>query len=369
MYLLCVLLFVGSVAANLGAAPNAANVTVLKCCPYGETLDPDTADKPACQRTVDEKAARWPPPVYSRRRHNLLPANTTPSNWIVHPASRPACGDRVSMVRVHPQGHPVFVMFEEGTLFLSENEKFVEPGRFCVDSTAALVCSDDDAQAGQPPSNAIAVGESVMKKKPKKLRIRKCCGSDAVYSEEKSGCVPLAEPALDDHFWDYLDEPVRNQFSPANGFPACRKPGYVVRGQLGGSLKMETDGTITGKDYRKPLTSSEYCLEVVRELGERPAVLSCPSEESMDDDSRGVAGSYETDVRFTVYPALLFLSVFFLAATLLALCLVPAVHQQVHWRCQTNYVGSLMFGDLLLAITQVSGDALIHGPFCIVFGE
>ncbi|GLG98369.1 Probable G-protein coupled receptor Mth-like 1 [Gryllus bimaculatus] len=73
---------------------------------------------------------------------------------------------------------------------------------------------------------------------------------------------------------------------------------------------------------------------------------------------RPVADPDADDVRFTLYPVGLMLSVFFLAATLAAGCLLPGAHHALHWRCQTAHVACLMVGDLLLAVTQMAGTGV-----------
>lgn len=83
---------------------------------------------------------------------------------------------------------------------------------------------------------------------------------------------------------------------------------------------------------------------------------------------QGLIGNhFLQDVRYSVYGVGLLISVVFLCATLVVSFLVPSNHHVLHWRCQTYYVFCLLIGDLLLAITQLSGDS-IKGPFCAVTG-
>lgn len=356
--------------AGCAASPGPVqHVTVLKCCPYGETLDPHTAEAPACMRTDnDASSSKWTPRIFSKRERAFLAG--VPAHWTVHAASRPACGDRAQMILAHPQDLPIYVLFEEGSLYLQETSEVLPPGRFCVDSTAVLICPAKDEEPSAAPAVPNAIDESTpMKKKPKKPRVRKCCIGDAVYSETDGGCVAKPPGGVAD-IWTLAGENLRDAFTVIIGFPGCGKPGYAVRGLLGAAAtsgtstalpapaaRLELDGSarIPGMESLQP---EDYCLENIMELG-AVAVLACPGE----DATPAGTGS---DLRFTLYPALLFISVFFLVATLLASCLLPSAYHQLHWRCQTNYVASLMFGDLLLAITQMSGAAL-KGPLCVVF--
>lgn len=372
--LLLVLAVVLAVAGTAASPGPGAHVTVLKCCPYGETLDPHTADAPACMRTDnDASSTRWAPKIFSKRQRAFLTG--VPAHWTVHAASRPACGDRAQMVLAHPHGLPIYVLFEEGSLYLHETSELLPPGRFCVDSTAVLICPVKDDEPSAAPAVANAIDESTpVKKKAKKPRVRKCCIGDAVYSEADGGCVAKPVGGVPE-IWTLVGENRRDAYTVITGFPVCGKPGYAVRGLLGPgpalatasspspapapAARLEQDGSVWVPGM-EPLQAEDYCLENMVELG-TVAVLACPGEDATP------AGS-GSDLRFTLYPALLFLSVFFLVATLLASCLLPAAYHQLHWRCQTNYVASLMLGDLFLAVTQVSGASL-KGPLCVVFGK
>lgn len=371
------LLLVPAVLLALAGASTAspgAHVTLLKCCPYGETLDPHTADGPATCMRVENASESWLPKIFSKRQRSYL--KTLPAHWTVHPASPPPCGARARMVPAHPHNQPVFLLFEDGSLYLHETNEILGSARFCVDSTAAIIClpkDDGDASSpSQPPSAtsaaSVAKANSIEEAKPvKRQRLRKCCIGDAVYSETDASCVTRASTkvAAGADLWTSAGEHLRDAFTVITGFPACRKPGFAVRGYLGDgpapgttpAARLEADGMVWVGGSRLKLQPDDYCLEIMVEAN-GAVVMACPGEDAKPDKG--------ADLRFTWFPAMLFLSVFFLAATLLASCLLPAAYHQLHWRCQTNYVASLMLGDLFLAITQVSGAALA-GPFCVVF--
>jgi G protein-coupled receptor Mth (Methuselah protein) len=105
----------------------------------------------------------------------------------------------------------------------------------------------------------------------------------------------------------------------------------------------------------EPLGVEEYCLERVVEHPHRSvSVFICspplPDPTWIED--------HHNDLRFTLYPAGLAISAFFLAATLATGCLLPKAHHALHWRCQTCHVACLLVGDVLLATVQLSGPAL-----------
>lgn len=66
----------------------------------------------------------------------------------------------------------------------------------------------------------------------------------------------------------------------------------------------------------------------------------------------------------------LLISVVFLIATLATGFLLPTNHHVLHWRCQTYYIACLIIGDILLAIVQLSGNAIkVKSAECISIGK
>lgn len=66
----------------------------------------------------------------------------------------------------------------------------------------------------------------------------------------------------------------------------------------------------------------------------------------------------------------LLISVVFLIATLASGFLLPTNHHVLHWRCQTYYVSCLIVGDILLAIVQLSGNAIkVKSAECVSIGK
>lgn len=66
----------------------------------------------------------------------------------------------------------------------------------------------------------------------------------------------------------------------------------------------------------------------------------------------------------------LLISVVFLITTLATGFLLPTNHHVLHWRCQTYYVVCLIVGDILLAIVQLSGNAIrVRSVECMSIGK
>ncbi|GBP90356.1 Probable G-protein coupled receptor Mth-like 1 [Eumeta japonica] len=74
--------------------------------------------------------------------------------------------------------------------------------------------------------------------------------------------------------------------------------------------------------------------------------------------------------RHVLYGCALAVGAAFLAATLAGGLLLPAAHRALHWRCQTQYVASLLLGDILLVVTQLAGDSIqTETPVCYALGQ
>nr|CAD7398562.1 unnamed protein product [Timema cristinae] len=264
--------------------PGGQGVRIYKCCSLDQRLDPGG-------ECVSTPGAEWLPLVYSPGKKGFLPQGEMPALWEVEAGHLPSCSEPLAAHQDSPE-LPALLMFENGSLWLHESGGLVEPGLFCVDSGAALVC----------PSHPTVPGS-----------VRKCCGEDAAWSESKGSCVSWSQGALN------LSGPV------VAGFPPCHGPqmGYVV------------------SPLPDHLPAADYCVEYVLDQG--PSLVTCD------------VPATDHQLRFSLYPAGLLVSCVFLAATLAAGCLLPASHHAIHWRCQTCHVACLLAGYLLLAIVQLGG--------------
>ncbi|KAK9496998.1 hypothetical protein O3M35_012795 [Rhynocoris fuscipes] len=304
-----------------------AGQLIYKCCQDGYYLN----SKEQCTKGGP---LTWAPAVYSPTNKSFLNPGTVPSDWYYQLAKPKNCHQKPAFVYYEPNVFPPFVIFINGSLILSsEVSTLVAPENYCLDSSGALICFEQDFSDNTS------------------ITVQKCCGSRGEYSEQKESC----SPAEADHP-DFKSIPHRT----IQRFPDCSEPGgaYVIGGKLNSTHWLQDDGTLKDSGGRI-LPKSQYCLEKILEYPEEPIhIFTCPPR---------VKPRHTHDIRFTLYPMGLFLSVFFLAVTLIASCLLPSTYHVLHWRCQTNHVACLLIGDLLLAITQLSSDAL-QGPACIGIG-
>ncbi|XP_022188007.2 LOW QUALITY PROTEIN: probable G-protein coupled receptor Mth-like 1 [Nilaparvata lugens] len=309
-----------SIISSDGLFPS--KVEVFRCCKSDEVLSED-------RQCLKGSVPNWVPNVFSPYSHGFIQDHAQIGHMFTFlEATRPSCASELFHVPFQSHGPINNVVFDNGSLWVQDFDKHLfRPGDYCVDPGGCLVCRGPLPE----PSGA-----------------RKCCGPEAAYRASEQRCVQS------DRVWSLGDSRI--------GFPVCPEPGYAVAGRLGISHILDnSSGSVLGPDG-VPL--ERFCLEFLDEKPEDgTVVLTCPT--SGRHPARW--NRHDGDLRFTLYPVGLFLSVFFLTVTLIASCLLPSTYHLLHWRCQTNHVACLLVGDLLLAVVQMSGSAL-DGPACASIG-
>lgn len=313
------------------------NVTVFRCCGPGEML---VDEHGRCTQLPDAEPRDFVPVIYDVASAQFLAPNTTPPPYWNMVESRPPCRPAMFLAAAPIGSASGYVQFLNGSLWVAHwPNVLVDPGQFCLDRGGALFCQPEEPN-----------------------KTKKCCGSTAVYSEQKTACELSA---------GRQDLPA----DLASGFPRCDGDVFVISGRIneshwpvtaGGAWPAGGDGELRTADG-VTLQPRDYCLEHVLEEQEPRGwtVFTCAGRHDHDHD---VTKSYREDIRFTLYPLGLLLSVFFLAVTLVASCMLPSTYHVLHWKCQVNHVGCLLVGDLFLAFVQLSGDSL-RGPLCVFTGN
>ncbi|XP_036138367.1 probable G-protein coupled receptor Mth-like 1 [Monomorium pharaonis] len=339
-FALCVLLALAA-ATTVPAEPidlaNKSQLTILKCCRYGEELrqvDNDGSDEdalPRCERTDN----RWSPLIFSPARQTL--EEEPPADWHVVDGRRPVCDNHSELVHVpYRQSNP-FILLDNGDAVL-EVSSTISAGHYCADSKALLVC--------MPRKSAGSHAAATMRP-----RVRRCCGENASFHEYGNTCVFIKETA---------DAPpllpnVSSAIEIVTGFPTCPKfDNFTIVGNAMDAT-LQPDGSLEVNGVVLP--TGQFCVERIKELNQISKVFACPEHAPQRPAVKA------TDIRFTLYPVGFIISAVFLAATLAAGWLLPASHHVLHWRCQTHHVACLMMGDILMAIIQLAGDSL-HGASC-----
>ncbi|XP_038215442.1 probable G-protein coupled receptor Mth-like 1 [Zerene cesonia] len=303
-----------------------APVDVPRCCPAQHALPVEllraaalaaAAVPAACAPQADPPA--WAPLVYAPARSIFLERGRLPAHWRVADAAVPACPE-LRVVFEHAASYALLA--NNGSLLLRGATAALPPSRYCADTGAALICSEDMGGRG----------------------LSKCCAEGRAF--DGSRCVEDTVRAAD--ALRELQE-LANGSTVSAGWPSCAEGSrYSVAGPLSAARLLE-DGALELAAGGARLAAGAWCGEAVAgESGAR--VLACEAA------ARAVRPALST--RHALYGAGLAVGAAFLAATLAAGFALPAAHHALHWRCQTYYVAALMLGDVLLAATQLAGDSV-----------
>lgn len=331
--------------------------TINKCCPNGEFL----TDKLTCKKESRE----WIPLVVTTnfsQKLNKKEVKDLLKLWKIH----------FTLPKCEANEKQELILFNQSAFLLLSNGSFWYEGvllnstSFCVDDNAAVVCAKDE--------NSEPVGyDNPPAEQLKRVYIKKCCRSKNIYSKESAACLllPLSEPITLSQFLEHTTSAsvlnISNTFFEF-GFPECNE-GYIFTGKLSEhNSSLQQDGSLYLPTAKVLLEPKTFCLEYVEEeKGSLPTIFTCPHYLPVPVNGSRIAPE-QGDIRLTLYPLALFVSVFFLAATLATGYLVPTTHHMLHWRCQTCHVACLMLGDFLLAITQIIGHTF-PTEICTIFGK
>lgn len=349
---------------STGNKVTPAPVVVWKCCRIGEGLQQDGAEGEGF-RCVPGASPLWTPLVYAPRRRAYLPVGTVPPHWSVLEAQSPSCDLPLKAALIRStKTQPSFVLFANGSLWLQETETMLPPTTYCVDTSAAVVCLESEDKA---PLNVLESDVSSLAQVKRKVKVKKCCGEEAAYSEKVGTCVStstIPELLAEDIMLDGgHDENGTFGVQLVTGFPSCHQAGgLVIAGSLGDS-SLQPDGSLRLSMAGLLLHKEHFCVDRVIESQDAASVFACSSSVPTV-----VASDDASDIRFTLYPVGLLISTAFLLATLGAGFLLPQSHHALHWRCQTHYIACLLVGDLILAITQLASKS-ISGTACVTLGN
>lgn len=161
--------FVTVIVAVVVSEPNdlmKSQLTILKCCRYGEELRrPDGDALPHCEPTSNE----WQPLIYSPKRQTL--DTELPTDWHILDGKQPECDDHSELIHVPYRRSNPFILIENGEAVLeTSNAEAYPASHYCADSNALLVC--------MPKKSAGNHAAATMRP-----RVRRCCGENASFHE------------------------------------------------------------------------------------------------------------------------------------------------------------------------------------------
>lgn len=198
------------VSVNTLSVYSENTITVLNCC------------DDVCQ--TDSL-----PTIYSFKKKNYL--TEKPASWIIKTIPSLDCGE-LRLESVESGQTSSFVIVENGFLFLTESKETFSPNKYCyVNSKTAMYCTG----------------------KPKQIKVKKCCGYGAVFSETKNSCMRL----------NVTDYKIEIPLPLVEGFPRCKN--LVNAGKLH-EAELLLNGTLLFKNLNNTLVPNEdFCLEHVLE--------------------------------------------------------------------------------------------------------
>ncbi len=320
-------------------------VSVNKCCRIGDTLDEDGR---RCD--VGSGSENWAPKVFLPKKKNFYEKiGQLPPFFSISEEERPNCAEPEVI-----KSSEIY-MIGNGSLYLKHKHVTIGSNEhFCVDQEFSLVCRQDKE----------AVPENMTT-----YKLTKCCGPSEAYHTRHT-CVVLnkTDPLNNRKIFERQNVNFDYDFK----FPDCGDSNNNNEFAIAGPFLADNYDISTGTvktDSNKFFERDQYCLDhvIVDNHYEGVKIFTC--SEQFGTARPITIQSHPDDVRFAIYSIGLLISVLFLVATLLVgFLLLSNQHHMLHWRCQTNYVICLLVGDLLLAITQISGTSL-HGPACIVIAH
>lgn len=313
-----------------------------KCCRVGDLLNVSG------QCDVGTGAPKsWAPKVFFPKKKEFFdPAGTLPNMFSVKEEERPNCSSPELF-----KSSDIIIVANKGILIKTKHLTIEDFEAFCVDEEYSLICRNNN-------------NEAVADNMTKRIELTKCCGPNEVYDSTSCNATNKVDPL----FQSPNDIGYKMKFDFNYKFPDCGGSNeFAIAGLfLSNNYDLSTGNvkTESGKIFER----EQFCLEHVygpNEMYEGVKIFTCTEHFGTVPPTL----THQTDEGpFIVLAVGLLISVLFLIATLIVGFLLLSNHHMLHWRCQTNYVICLLIGDLLLAITQISGTSL-HGPACIIFAH
>lgn len=320
-------------------------VQVNKCCRLGDLLSHDGS---TCD--IGMANENWAPRVFLPKKKNFYEINgKLPPFITVNEEKRPNCSNPEIFKSIDAY------IIGNGSLYLKNKHVTIgSSDSFCVDQDFSIVCRED---------------KDIIPENMTVYQISKCCGPNEIY-QTPSFCVALnsSDPLLNSKLLVGNDS-VKFDFDYK--FPDCGTSSNNIEFAIAGAFEPSDYDLFTGTvkvGKNKVFERHQYCLDHVKIDGIYEGIKIFTCSEHYAAPAPTTVLNHPDDVRFAIYSIGLLISVLFLIATLAVGFLLLSNHHMLHWRCQTNYVICLLIGDLLLAITQLSGTTL-SGSACKIFAH
>lgn len=347
--------------------PPPPRVILKKCCHQGDFLNSTTR---ACMAGVTEM---WVPFVFLVQQQRFFePIGEKPRFMKFQPNVRPNCS--ADQMEIFSSLQANVLLFPNGTMSLRERGILVESDKYCVDHQVVLVCLKPELPPG---SKERMPGDELQQQQPGQgqlgeitLRMRKCCGKWGSYDSSIKSCI-LQTPADSDGQLQLAPKLLQGSYQTIYGLPECHASagsdngsgGYAIAGDWHEATLNRSTGAL--RLAHTNLSISQYCLEHTERAGE-VKIIAC-SQHFVHDAGHGEHAGYdEGSLQKAVLDVGILISIVFLAATLVAGYMLPAVHHALHWRCQIYYVFCLLLGKILLAIEELNTSLVPGSVSCLL---
>ncbi|XP_068158324.1 probable G-protein coupled receptor Mth-like 1 [Drosophila tropicalis] len=357
--------------------PPPPRVKLNKCCHLGEYLNVTT------QSCIAGSSELWVPLVYLIQQQRFFePTGASPRFMKFLPNKRPNCSRSAlegeegvvnpeDLVEIFSSRQANVMIFPNGTLYVRERVLLVEPSNYCVDRDVALVCRLQPNPVQNQVQN-VATGSGASPGPsfaPSPLRLRKCCGKWGNYDANLKKCNVNTSPG--DGQLKLSPQLEIGSYQTTYGLPECSNGGgYAIAGDWAEAQLNHSSGSI--RLQHTNLTAQEYCLEHTQGREDEVKIIACTRHFTLVADSADLSRDHDVitssgkHLQQAVITGGLLVSVVFLAATLVAGYMLPAVHHALHWRCQIYYIFCLLVGKILLAIEELNTSVELGSPTCLM---
>jgi G protein-coupled receptor Mth (Methuselah protein) len=319
---------------------NNKKIIINKCCRIGDLLNADGKCDPA------QGIQLWAPRVFLPKKKTLYEkVGSLPPFLGYKEEQMPSECDTKDMFKSSD-----VLVIANGSLFVQHKHLTINnPEQYCVDQHFTIVCRQKD--------------DSIMPANMKVIKLTKCCGPNEIYASSSCQQLNNTDPLYNQKLLSD-NESLTVDFDYK--FPDCGDSNeFAIAGPFSSSnydLTTSNVRTESGKYFEH----DQYCLDHVRTLDDYEGVKIFTCSEHYG--TAPPITNHNDDTRFAIYSIGLLISVLFLVATLLVGFLLLSNHHLLHYKCQTSYITCLLFGDLLLAITQISGSNL-NGYMCSIIAH
>lgn len=259
------------VVLRSGSAKHRKSIIVNKCCDNNERLNSN-------EECITENDSNWWPVIFMVLKQSYFEPVGSAPQFMKHRQQRPLCANAELFMGSHK-----FALFSNGTLYLSEKHKFIEPHNYCIDKNVAVICDHD-------------VNSSMAKIQVRKsAKIRKCCVKNAKYNASQNQCVPETNSNT------LLTTVYNNQTAFSNltdfdvlfGFPDCALNKYITIAETFMDRNLNRETNRLELQSGRTLEWYNFCVEnvILENETTEMSVITCTEHISI---AHGTIGTVDT---------------------------------------------------------------------------